>query len=228
MSERYETPARHQDGSPSGWQARKSAATRMQILEATLSCFSKLGYFHTTTPAIAEEAGLSRGAMLHHFPSRMDVVRAAVEHLHAKRLKAFRAAVDGLPAGENRAHAALRAHWEQLRHPLYAVFIELYVAARTDPELADILGPAEEAFVRELRATAREVVPEWRDRGPNFDIGYDLVICALQGMALNMLRHRATEPSEAFFRYLEERVDELARGEPVAEVARSPASEARN
>ena len=228
MSERYETPARHQDGSPSGWQARKSAATRMQILEATLSCFSKLGYFHTTTPAIAEEAGLSRGAMLHHFPSRMDVVRAAVEHLHAKRLKAFRAAVDGLPAGENRAHAALRAHWEQLRHPLYAVFIELYVAARTDPELADILGPAEEAFIRELRATAREVVPEWRDRGRNFDIGYDLVICALQGMALNMLRHRATEPSEAFFRYLEERVDELARGEPVAEVARSPASEARN
>ena len=228
MSERYEPPARPQDGSPSGWQARKSAATRMQILEATLSCFSKLGYFHTTTPAIAEEAGLSRGAMLHHFPSRMDVVRAAVEHLHAKRLKAFRAAVDNLPAGENRAHAALRAHWEQLRHPLYAVFIELYVAARTDPELADILGPAEEAFVRELRATAREVVPEWRDRGPNFDIGYDLVICALQGMALNMLRHRATEPSEAFFRYLEERVDELARGEPVAEVARSPASEARN
>ena len=59
-------------------------------------------------------------------------------------------------------------------------------------------------------------------------LGYDLVICALQGMALNMLRHRATEPSEAFFRYLEERVDELARGEPVAEVARSPASEARN
>jgi AcrR family transcriptional regulator len=228
MPDRYEPPARNVDGSPSGWQARKSAATRMQILEATLSCFSKLGYFHTTTPAIAEEAGLSRGAMLHHFPSRMDVVRAAVEHLHAKRLKAFRAAVNGLPAGQNRAHAALRAHWEQLRHPLYAVFIELYVAARTDPELADILGPAEEAFIRELRATAREVVPEWRDRGRNFDIGYDLVICALQGMALNMLRHRATEPSEAFFRYLEERVDELARGEPVAEAALSPVSEARN
>jgi AcrR family transcriptional regulator len=228
MPDRHEPPARHPDGSPSGWQARKSAATRLQIVEATLRCFSKIGYFHTTTPAIAEEAGLSRGAMLHHFPSRMDVVRAAVEHLHAKRIKAFRAAVNGLPAGENRAHAALRAHWEQLRHPLYAVFIELYVAARTDPELADILAPAEEAFIRELRATAREVVPEWRDRGRNFDIGYDLVICALQGMALNMLRQGATEPSEEFFRYLEERVDELARDQRVAEAARGAASEARN
>jgi AcrR family transcriptional regulator len=200
--------------SPSGWQARKSAATRLQILEATLRCFSKLGYFHTTTPAIAEEAGLSRGAMLHHFPSRMDVVRAAVAHLHAKRLKAFRAAVAGLPAGENRAHAALRAHWEQLRHPLYAVFIELYVAARTDPELADILTPAEAAFARELRETAMEVVPEWRVTGRNFDIGYDLVICALQGMALNLFRPGGPEPSEEFFRYLENRLDELAREQP--------------
>lgn len=223
-----ESPVHTPHISPSGWQARKSAATRRQIIDATLRCFSKLGYFHTTTPAIAEEAGLSRGAMLHHFPSRMDVVRAAVEHLHAKRLKAFRAAVNGLPSGENRAHAALRAHWEQLRHPLYAVFIELAVAARTDPELADILGPAEEAFVRELRATAREVVPEWRDRGRNFDIGYDLVICALQGMALKMLRTGATEPSEDFFRYLEERVYELAGAQPVADTARGAESAARN
>lgn len=222
------SPAHTPDNSPSGWQARKSATTRRQIIEATLRCFSKLGYFHTTTPAIAEEAGLSRGAMLHHFPSRIDVVRAAVEHLHAKRLKAFRAAVDGLPSGGNRAHAALRAHWEQIRHPLYAVFIELGVAARTDPELADILVPAEEAFVRELRATAREVVPEWRDQGRNFDIGYDLVICAMQGMALTMLREGAASPSEEFFRYLEERVDELAGSPPAADVARGAESVARN
>jgi AcrR family transcriptional regulator len=214
MPDRTESVPNAEQIPPSGWQARKSAATRLQILEATLRCFSKLGYFHTTTPAIAEEAGLSRGAMLHHFPSRMDVVRAAVEHLHAKRLKAFRAAVDGLPAGENRAHVALRAHWDQLRHPLYAVFIELCVAARTDPELADILTPAEAAFARELRQTAVEVVPEWRVTGRNFDIGYDLVICALQGMALNLFRPGGPEPSEEFFRYLEDRLDDLAREQP--------------
>jgi AcrR family transcriptional regulator len=214
MPDRTESPPNPGEIPPSGWQARKSAATRLQILEATLRCFSKLGYFHATTPAIAAEAGLSRGAMLHHFPSRLDLVRAAVEHLHAKRLKAFRAAVNGLPAGENRAHAALRAHWEQLRHPLYAVFIELYVAARTDPELADILAPAEAAFAQELRKTAREVVPEWRVNAHAFDIGYDLAICALQGMALSLFRPGAPAPSEEFFRYLEKRIDDLARAQP--------------
>lgn len=204
-------PGRAAGGAAGGWQARKSAATRLQILEATLRCFSKLGYFHTTTPAIADEAGLSRGAMLHHFPSRLDVVRAAVEHLHAKRLKAFRAAVAGLPAGESRAHAALRAHWEQLRHPLYAVFIELYVAARTDPDLAAILVPAEAAFARELRATAMEVVPEWRVADPHFEIGYDLVICALQGMALNLFRPGGLQPNDEFLHYLERLLDDLVR-----------------
>jgi AcrR family transcriptional regulator len=198
--------------SPSGWQARKSAATRLQIIEATLRCFTKLGYFHTTTPAIADEAGLSRGAMLHHFRTRTDVVRAAIAHLHAKRLKAFRAAVEGLPPGENRAHAALRAHWAQLRHPLYAVFIELQVAARTDPDLADILVPAEAAFARELRETAREVVPEWNLAGPQqFEIGYELATCSLRGMALKLFAPGGAEPSEDFFRYLVQQIADLTR-----------------
>jgi AcrR family transcriptional regulator len=211
MPDRTEIPAQPSAPAPSGWQARKSAATRLQILEATLRCFTKFGYFHTTTPAIADEAKLSRGAMLHHFPTRMDVVRAAIEHLNAKRLKAFRAAVASMPPGGNKAHVALRAHWEQLRHPLYGVFIELYVAARTDPELADVLAPAEEAFERELRRTAREVVPEWNVAGEQFEIGRDLFICTLRGMALKQLVPGATEPSEDFFRYLEEQLANLAR-----------------
>jgi len=211
MPDRIEPPAPTPVAAPSGWQARKSAATRLQILDATLRCFTKFGYFHTTTPAIAEEAGLSRGAMLHHFPTRTDVVRAAIAHLHAKRLKAFRAAVEGLPPGENRAYAALRAHWEQVRHPLYAVCIELQVAARTDPELADILAPAEKAFARELQETAREVVPEWNQAGPQFEIGYELATCSLRGMALNQFVPGAAEPSEDFFRYLEKQLADLAR-----------------
>jgi len=211
MPDRTELPAPKPVVAPSGWQARKSAATRLQILEATLRCFTKLGYIHTTTPAIAEEAGVSRGAMLHHFPTRMDVVRAAAAHLLAKRIEAFRAAVESLPPGENRARAALRAHWDQLRHPLNAVLIELRVAARTDPELADCLAPAEVAFARELRETAREVVPEWNLAGPQFEIGYELATYTLWGMALGLFTPGGTAPSDEFLCYLEKQLADLAR-----------------
>src|SRR5918995_1287127 len=88
--------------SPTTWQAQKSASTRNQIIDAAIECFVKLGYARTTTTVIAERAGLSRGAMLHHFPSKIDIVRAAVEALHAKRLKAFRRAIDKLPRDETR------------------------------------------------------------------------------------------------------------------------------
>jgi AcrR family transcriptional regulator len=139
MSAHGPTPASPTAGQPLGWQARKSASTRLQIIEAALRCFIDLGYFRTTTAVVASNAGLSRGAMLHHFPTRADVVRAAVEHLHAKRLRAFRTAVENLPSGSNRLHGALEAYWEQANHPMYAVFLELSVAARTDRELAAIL-----------------------------------------------------------------------------------------
>ena len=77
----------------SSWQAQKSASTRTQIIEAAIKCLVELGYGRTTTTVIAQKAGLSRGAMLHHFPSKMDIIRAAVDYLHAKRLRAFRKAM---------------------------------------------------------------------------------------------------------------------------------------
>ena len=60
-----------------GWQAQKSAMTREGILDAAVSCFVDIGYATTTTAKIAEVAGVSRGAMLHHFASKAELVQAA-------------------------------------------------------------------------------------------------------------------------------------------------------
>ncbi|MEL7030387.1 MAG: helix-turn-helix domain-containing protein, partial [Pseudomonadota bacterium] len=64
-----------------GRQAQKSASTQKVIVEAAINCLLKYGYAQTTTPRIAEEAGLSRGAMMHHFSNRITVIQAAIEHL---------------------------------------------------------------------------------------------------------------------------------------------------
>ena len=57
------------------WQQTKSENTRTAILDATLDCFYELGYGNTTTEKVAKQAGVSRGAMLHHFPSRKTLIR---------------------------------------------------------------------------------------------------------------------------------------------------------
>ena len=202
---------------PAGWQAQKSAATRNLIVEAAIKCFVELGYAQTTTTAIAEKAGLSRGAMLHHFPSKIDIVRAAVEYLHGKRLKAFRKAIQRPgPVQGDRVRQAVEAYWAHVRHPMFVAFFELSVAARTDKELAAILLPAQEAFEREWYKTAREVFPEWEGRDDAFDVALDLSRYVMEGMAVSFLTHKETERDKKLLRYLEEKLRELLSKSPGA------------
>lgn len=161
---------------------------------------------------IAETAGLSRGAMLHHFPSKIDIVRAAVEHLHAKRLRAFRRAVQRTTVDSDRIRANLDAYWQHVRHPMFVAFFELVVAARTDAELAAILRPAQEAFEDEWHRTAREVFTEWRTEDPNFDVALDLTRYVLEGMAISFLVHKENERDRRVLSYLEHKLRELRDG----------------
>ncbi len=193
-----------------GWQAQKSASTRTQITEAAIRCFVEYGYSRTTTTLIAEKAGLSRGAMLHHFPSKLAVVSAAVEYLHAKRLRAFRRAVTKPSNDRDHVRQSVEAYWAHVRHPMFVAFFELAVAARTDKELAAILRPAQEAFEREWYEAAVEVFPEWKGRGEKFDLALDLAHYVLEGMAISFLTHRETERDKRVLQFLEEKIRELA------------------
>ena len=193
-----------------GWQAQKSASTRSLIIESAIKCFVELGYARTTTAMIAEKAGLSRGAMLHHFPSKMDIVRASVEYLHAKRLRAFRKAMTKGSADADHVRMGVEGYWGHVKHPLFVAFFELAVAARTDKELAAILRPAQESFEREWYQTSLELFPEWHRKGENFELGFGLSRYVLEGMAISSLTHKETEGDKRVLRYLEEKLRELA------------------
>lgn len=193
------------------WQAQKSASTRNLIIESAIRCFVELGYARTTTTVIAEKAGLSRGAMLHHFPSKVDIVRAAVEFLHAKRLRAFRKAMSKETGAIDHIRLGIDSYWAHVNHPWFVAFFELAVAARTDPDLARILRPAQEAFEREWQAVSRELFPEWRDaNAERFDLAFDLTRHVLEGMAVSNLTHREAERERRVLDYLEQKLRELA------------------
>lgn len=52
---------------------------RQQILEAAMECFIRNGYAHTRVDDIAREAGLSKGGIYFHFPSKRDIFDALQE-----------------------------------------------------------------------------------------------------------------------------------------------------
>ena len=128
-------------------QAERRRITRGRLLDATIDSLIEDGYSRTTTVAVGERTGLSRGTQLHHFPSKADLLVAAIEHLADERSKEFEIALEArLQQGEDPIDAMVEHLWEMFSDPIYWAVIELMVAARTDPELLEKL----EAFERSL------------------------------------------------------------------------------
>jgi len=206
------TPANGTHGEELSWQAQKSAMTRDKILDAAINCFVELGYTNVTTARVASSAGVSRGAMLHHFPSKTELIQAAVEYLHDKLLEDFTNRVGKIPAklkGADRRRAGIDAYWEHLTGDLFVVYHELCVASRTDPELRAILESSQRAFEEHIRDTNAELFSEWGDRGDRFTLAMDVTKCMMEGMAAAQLMTHRDARVRRLLNYLKDRMEEI-------------------
>jgi AcrR family transcriptional regulator len=185
-------------------QALKSAQTKARLVDAAIRCLVKYGYADTTTPKVAEEAGLSRGAMLHHFENRSQLMQETIIELHHKRLRALRRSAG---SQDHRVHTQVRAYWEQLRSPNFVAFQELALAARTDKELAAILEPVRAEFRKRWYELAIELFPEWQRDLKAFNLALALSQNLLEGLAINRLTHGVDDDTiEAVLDNLEQQI----------------------
>lgn len=124
-------------------QADRTRAMRARLLEATVEVLVERGFTGTTTTLISERAGVSRGAQLHHFPTKNDLVVAAVEHLTERRGAELAESFGALP-DRDRTRAVVRLLGDHFSSPVFTAALELWVAARTDPTLLAAVGPLEQ------------------------------------------------------------------------------------
>ena len=138
---------------------QRAVETRAALLDAALECLVELGYAATSTPEIASRAGVSRGAQLHHFPTKAGLLAAAVDRLLERRLSEFRKAFADLPPGTDELSAAVDVLWSMFEGPTFAAWAELWMAARTDPELAAVVVDLDRRFSDEALAIYMEIFP---------------------------------------------------------------------
>ena len=124
-------------------QSERSRAMRQRLLEATVDCLVERGWSGTSTTLVSQRAGVSRGAQLHHYPTKNDLVLAAIEHLSTTREDEMRARVAALPAGPTRTRQVLGMLAELFTGPLFVAATELWVAARTDGALRESVAALE-------------------------------------------------------------------------------------
>jgi len=131
---------------------------RARLLEATVECLVERGFAGTSTTLVSERAGVSRGAQLHHFPTKNDLVVAAVEHLTEKRGAELAERAAGLPRGERRSRAVLQMLADHFTGPVFTAALELWVAARTDDQLLAAVAPLEQRIGRETHRLTVELL----------------------------------------------------------------------
>lgn len=76
-------------------QEERRDGTRRALIAAAREQFATLGYADTNTPAIAAAAGVTRGALYHHFADKQALFAAVVEEEHALLALAINAASGG-------------------------------------------------------------------------------------------------------------------------------------
>ncbi|MDB9970020.1 TetR/AcrR family transcriptional regulator [Porticoccaceae bacterium] len=189
-----------------GWQAEKSAMTRSAILEATIQCLLELGYANTTTALIANYAGVSRGAMMHHFPSRISVMRAVIDYLHMLRLQEYRdlmADIDDPQSTltDKAIRESVEAAWRYVNLPSFLAYQEMLAASRTDAELRQIIEPVEKDFEKQFLNTVKAVFPHWQNLA-RLEGAHDMVQFLMKGMALSHMSVRKNARAKRVMTYL--------------------------
>src|SRR5690606_10619533 len=152
-------------------QERKSARMREAILEATLECLASHGYANTTNNLICDLAKVSRGAMLHHYPTRQALMIAVTEYAFYKHMRAFSKAIRALTDEERMNHnSGIAVDWQVCQTREFQAYMELRVASRTSKELRDIYLPRARHHDQVWKEELLTVFPEWREDMHKLDL----------------------------------------------------------
>ena len=189
----------------------RAIATRAALLDAAIECLVERGYGATTTIETARRAGVSRGAQLHHFATRAELLATAVEHLFDRRRAEFLEAFAAIDPDADRLDAAVDLLWSMFQGPTFVAWTELWVAARTDPELAATLVAVERRFTAETSATFAELFPAAASADDALHgIARDFAFALMQGVAFQRLFAHGERPAADYVDTLKQ-VFRLAR-----------------
>jgi AcrR family transcriptional regulator len=119
-------------------QVERRAMTRAALLEATIDSLVEDGYAKTTTRRIAERAGVTIGAVHHHFGSKVGLLAEARRYITTKWAEELLSKVPPETlSGPTRHELMLDQAWESYKGRYFQAALELLVAARTDPNLRE-------------------------------------------------------------------------------------------
>ncbi|HEV7384672.1 MAG TPA: TetR/AcrR family transcriptional regulator [Phenylobacterium sp.] len=169
-------------------QAERSAETQRKLIDAAIAVLHRVGYGATTTGLIAEAAGVSRGAMLHQYPTKVDLMLAVVSEVYARETQEYRVRGASAPSPRERFFQFPDLMWDVLTRPSAMAVLEIMMGSRSDPDLAARLAPLEWQIEAASRATVEQIL---REGGfpdlPEVSAMRRLFVAAVRGLSIDLM-----------------------------------------
>ena len=177
--------------------AERRAEGTIGIVEATISCLYRLGYSGTTIDEILRVSGVSRGRLLHLFPTKTDIMLAVCRHKWDKDLRYLRKWSRQHASPEERLFEWANLTWKMISSPDGMAILEIRLACRSDPELAARVSP-EIQRIQQESITQLTLLIDALDLDPEIDTRdlrhlAEACIACVRGLAI--VRSRASERS---------------------------------
>lgn len=175
----------------------RSDVTRTRVLDAAIRVLVERGYAGATTVAIQDEARVSRGRMLHHFPSRDALLMAAVEHLARTRIEELPLQVEWPDDPIARISLAVDTGWSTFHQPYFVASMELWIAARNNENLRQALLPTEREIGLIVRQAVAGFLGEDLTSRPRYRELFPVLLSSMRGAATTYLidrRDPTTDP----------------------------------
>jgi AcrR family transcriptional regulator len=191
----------------------RTADSRALILDAAVTVLVEHGYAGASTLVIQAKAGVSRGRLLHHFPSRDGLLVAAAQHLAKDRLaqleERLAQELADEPDGPQRVDRCIELLWETFQEPHFWAAVELWTAARTNPTLSAALRPEERRLRRAIRSVSDRIWGPAICSHPMYHQLRELLFTSMRGAAMAYAfddRPPATDPHLAIWKSITRRL----------------------
>jgi AcrR family transcriptional regulator len=173
-------------------QAERRATTRTALIEAAITCIHERGYDGTSTQLVAKLAGVTRGAVTHHFPTKTELMEAIVREVYTRDIERYQQMF--ADAGRQAFFALPEMGWKVVGTPSGIAVTEILLATRCDPELAEHLRQLQ----LEIERNARARLADWlrhagHEPGPRFNGLHRLLVAAVRGLAIDSLFTQADD-----------------------------------
>ena len=172
------------DSSP-GIRAAQREATRARIVQTAVELLVARGLAATTTVEVQRAGGFSRGALLHHFPTREAMLGATIRALIERNEVAVREAEAEVAPDVDPVERGIRVLGASMMRPAFGAELELWAAARTDRALREVLRREEKRARRDLYRVLAEVFGPDAVAGERYPLVAALTVQFLRGLAIS-------------------------------------------